>query len=215
MPINALPEWRPFALVNTDNLAEDMLLRLPAVLNSYSNSLATWIQKRWSAIVEDAEVSDSDSEETGVTVYWVQLFQFLKLLCCELECQLSGKFQITDQRVRVRMDWSLVLNHENRIGGEAKTEAVLQHQSTEMEALSEVPWLGWEWEIDTAAGGCVIILKVSQLYLVPCPLDIFLDLCVLSTNRAVCTSAARYVACCQRPTLGHEWRRAALPNHSV
>jgi hypothetical protein len=129
-------------------------------------------------IVEDASLlGHSNPEEMSVTTYWTTLFRFLALLCHELGCRLSDSFQIPDQSVAVRMDWSLALNNEPKIGGKAKTETVLEHHTEEMDALSEVPWLGWMRRIDTATGGRAIVLKVSPLYLFIAP-DLLLFLLV-------------------------------------
>jgi hypothetical protein len=202
-----------------------MILHLPAVLQSYPNSPAAQIQIYWSVIVGNARLlRHSNPEEMSVTTHWTRLFDFLALLCHELGCQLSDSYQILSQTVGVRMDWLLQLNAEDKLGGEAKTETVLQHHAEEMEALSQVPWLGWERSINTATDGRAIVLKVSQLilFMVSNFLSFILVLsysCLsvrdLSTNRVFYTSAACYVACCQKPALGRYRLGAVLSNHSA
>jgi hypothetical protein len=91
------------------------------------------------------------------------LFDFLALLCPQLGCELEQDLVNQGASAAVVMDWLLGLNDLFIIAGESKTERVLAHHSANMEALSQVPWLGWETRSGEVRGGRAIVLKVSRL----------------------------------------------------
>jgi hypothetical protein len=136
----AIPiEWRPFALVTAHRLAEDMILDLPAVLQSYQNRPASRISDTWSIAINSGHRFFSSSNDMSVTMYWSKLFGFIAVLCQELGCRLLQSYGSYHQVAGVRMLWSVGLGDEALVAGEAKTEMALTQHAAEMEGLARDP----------------------------------------------------------------------------